>query len=102
MAKQEVVLPGRENRMLNLSSHQGAQAIVDVNGRQTNVPLGKVVALEEEVIQVLKDSRWRVLSPEEYKAQLEALEAKKDRAAERRGEPEADRSIRKLEGRARA
>ncbi len=102
MAKQEVILPGRENRMLNLAPHQGAQAIVVVNGRTVKVPVGKVVSLEEEVVQVLKDSRWRVLTPEEYKGQLEALEAKKDRAAVRRGEPEADKSIRKLEGRARA
>ena len=102
MSKREVILPGRENRMLNLSPHQGAQAIVVVNGRQTNVPLGKVVALEEEVIQVLKDSRWRVLTPEEYRAQLEALEAKKDRAAERRGDGEDTRELKKLEGRARA
>jgi len=55
----------------------------------------------------IRDERHALLKrlrehQQEYEAQLLALEEKKDRAAKKRGDPEADKRIRKLEGRARA
>jgi hypothetical protein len=86
VGKRTVIVVGASRRR---APHQ-KKPTVAINGAVRTIEPGREVELEEHVIEALENARYVVKDPDEYYAELDALEAKIDRIIEANTRRESD------------